>query len=48
MIRGGMEFVWAAYGITWVGLVGYGLSIFRRLKDARARNPQGRKGGGQS
>jgi hypothetical protein len=30
MIQGGMEFVWAVYGITWFALVAYGFSLHKR------------------
>ena len=33
-IEGGWEFVWLVYGITWAGLIGYGISLAR--KDVRA------------
>ena len=29
-IRGGWAYVWAAYGITWTGLVLYTLSLWAR------------------
>ena len=35
MIQGGEEYVYAAYGIVWSGIVGYTLSLFRRLKAAK-------------
>ena len=35
MIQGGEEYVWAAYGLTWAGFVGYAVSLFRRLKAAK-------------
>jgi CcmD family protein len=31
-IRGGWEYVWAAYGIAWTGLGLYALSLWRRLR----------------
>jgi len=30
MIQGGWEYVWAAYGVTWVGLLGYIISLWLR------------------
>jgi hypothetical protein len=30
MIQGGLEFVWAVYGITWTGLLFYAISLHRR------------------
>jgi hypothetical protein len=30
MIQGGLEFVWAVYGITWAGLVLYAISLHQR------------------
>ncbi len=32
MIQGGWNFVWAAYGFTWIALGGYALSLWRRSK----------------
>jgi hypothetical protein len=34
-IKGGWEFVWAAYIITWVGVVVYGLSLWLRHKSQK-------------
>ena len=31
-IRGGWEYVWAAYGIAWTGLGLYALSLWVRLR----------------
>jgi CcmD family protein len=31
-IRGGWEYVWAAYGIAWTGLGLYALSLWARLR----------------
>ena len=28
MIEGGWSFVWSAFGISWVTLLGYGLYLF--------------------
>jgi hypothetical protein len=36
-IQGGWEFVWAGYLLTWAGLMGYGLSLWLRLR--RAQGP---------
>jgi heme exporter protein D len=34
-VVGGWEYVWAAYGITWVGLVLFGVSLaIRRMKES--------------
>jgi CcmD family protein len=30
MIDGGWSFVWAAYGITWIGLSAYIFSLYKR------------------
>ena len=30
MIQGGWEFVWSVYGITWAGLILYGISLHLR------------------
>ena len=32
VIQGGWDFVWAAYGIVWAGLLLYGWSLYRRLQ----------------
>lgn len=32
VIQGGWEFVWAAYGITWAGWIGYAVSLVVRTK----------------
>ena len=32
VIVGGWDFVWWAYGITWVMLGGYGISLFVRFR----------------
>ena len=32
VIEGGMTFVWAAYGITWGGLLAYGISLVVRTR----------------
>lgn len=33
-IVGGWEFVWAAYGVTWLFLVGYFVSLWLRSRNA--------------
>jgi len=35
MIAGGHEYVWAAYGVSWAGFIGYAVSLFRRLAAAK-------------
>ncbi len=30
MVQGGWEFVWAGYGLTWLMLGGYAISLFLR------------------
>mgnify|MGYP001160046998 FL=1 len=30
MIEGGWEFVWLVYGITWAGLIAYGIGLARK------------------
>ena len=42
VIEGGWPFVWAAYGVSAVILIGYALSIHLRY---RAERREGRKGG---
>lgn len=37
VVTGGWSFVWAAYGLTTAGLLIYGLSLFKRLKEERQR-----------
>ncbi len=37
MIQGGWEYVWAAYGLTWAGLLGYTLSLWLRRPDKESR-----------
>jgi heme exporter protein D len=34
-VVGGWEYVWAAYGITWAGLLLYGLSLYVRRKERK-------------
>lgn len=36
MIDGGWGYVWAAYGITWVVVLGYALSLLRRVRPGAA------------
>ncbi len=33
MVVGGWEYVWAAYGLSWMALVGYTASLWLRGKD---------------
>lgn len=35
IVTGGWAYVWAAYGITGVALLGYGLGLALRLKGKR-------------
>lgn len=37
VIRGGWEFVWAAYGISATVFVLYGISLVVRLREARKK-----------
>jgi heme exporter protein D len=37
VVEGGWPFVWAAYVVTTVVLVGYTVSVFLRLRAERAR-----------
>ena len=34
MIQGGEEYIWAAYGISWIAFALYTLSLVSRLKSA--------------
>lgn len=43
ILEGGWEFVWAAYGITAVALVGYTLSLLSRVRRESARRRQQRR-----
>ena len=36
MIQGGQEYIAASYGISWAAIVLYTLSLFKRLRTARA------------
>lgn len=38
VLTGGWEFVVAAYLVTAIGLAGYGIGLWRRLRDAQARD----------
>ena len=38
VIQGGWEFVWAAYGVSAVVLLGYAVSIHLRYRAERARS----------
>ena len=40
VLSGGWEFVWAAYGITALVLVGYTLSLLSRVRGESARRRQ--------
>ena len=33
MIEGGWSFVWSAYAITWLSLLGYGIYLFFQSTD---------------
>lgn len=35
VIQGGWDFIWSAYGITWVVLAGYGLSLTLRFRGSK-------------
>lgn len=37
VILGGWEYVWAAYGVTAIAFGVYGISLVRRLNDARGK-----------
>ena len=34
VIEGGWSFVWAAYGISWAGLIGYLVSLWLRDRES--------------
>lgn len=38
IVIGGWEFVWAAYGLTFVALAGYGMSLALRLRGREDAN----------
>ena len=38
VVQGGMEFVWAAYGITFGALAIYGVTLITRLREEWSRN----------
>lgn len=40
IVTGGWEFVWAAYGLTFLALAGYGTTIALRLREAKRRSHQ--------
>lgn len=44
IIAGGWEFVVAAYLVTVIGLAGYGIGLWRRLRDADSPAPDGETG----
>lgn len=46
VIAGGWEFVIAAYLVTVIGLAGYGVGLWRRLRDARRPEPEDETGEG--
>ncbi len=35
MIEGGWNFVWSAFGITWLGLLTYGLYLFFQITSSQ-------------
>ncbi|HKJ93546.1 MAG TPA: hypothetical protein VJ957_10270 [Longimicrobiales bacterium] len=37
------NYIMAAYGITWVVLIGYGIHVVRRLRAARRDNEEMRR-----
>lgn len=43
VLEGGWEFVWAAYAVTAVALVGYTLSLLSRVRLESARRRQQRR-----
>ena len=44
VVQGGMEFVWAAYGITFGALAIYGVTLITRLREEWSRNRSERSG----
>lgn len=40
VVLGGWEYVWAAYGVTAVAFLIYGVTLVTRFRDAKARVPQ--------
>lgn len=40
IVTGGWAFVWAAYGITGVALLGYGLGLALRLRGGTSKEDQ--------
>jgi heme exporter protein CcmD len=38
ILEGGWEYVWAAYGISAVILIGYAVSLLLRYRDERRRD----------
>lgn len=44
VVQGGMEFVWAAYGITFGALAIYGVTLITRLREQTSRNTTERSG----
>lgn len=39
-------FVIAAYVVMWIGLVGYGMRLYRLFRDSRRRYEDASRGGG--
>jgi hypothetical protein len=38
VVVGGWEYVWAAYGITALAFIVYGVSLITKLREERARD----------
>jgi len=38
IVVGGWEFVWAAYGLTAIAFLIYGVTLITRIRDERARS----------
>ncbi len=36
-LTGGWEYIWAAYVVSWCGIVGYSLSLWLRLRGQSAK-----------
>lgn len=41
VIAGGWEYVSAAYGVTGISLLVYGVMLMMRIRDERSRNARG-------
>lgn len=41
VIEGGWEFIWAAYGATWIFFVGYTATLFARSTEPPAEGSAG-------